>query len=179
MNVECFHFAIDCCWEQDTLFGGAKMLSIGGMGFRCCQHTSVISSQVFSIHQTLNTMAADNRSTEVKLTINEMLLCDIFPRSRWTFEFIFVWLKLKYTAMCSHQKRWVKGFYRRDIDLGRFNSLILAVTVQHQDKMNKPLDCPAFSIHPRGVFSGCLLLVQRTKKPFLMSESWHSFNATT
>ena len=66
------------------LIEGAKKSSMEGMDFKCCQQTSVISAEVLSIHPTLNTVAADERSTEVKfeVTINEMLLCDTFPCSR-------------------------------------------------------------------------------------------------
>lgn len=60
------------------------MSSIEGLDFRCCQQTSVISAEVLSIHQTLNTVAADDRSSEVKqrggrvleATANETLLHD-------------------------------------------------------------------------------------------------------
>lgn len=64
MNAECFHFTIDCCWEQNMLIKGAKMSSIEGSDFRCCQQTSMISTEVLSIHQTLNT-AADDKGIEV------------------------------------------------------------------------------------------------------------------
>lgn len=54
------------------LIEGAKMSSIEGSDFRCCQQTSVISAEVLSIHQTLNAAAADDRSSEVnfEVTIN-------------------------------------------------------------------------------------------------------------
>lgn len=57
------------------LIKGAKMSSIEGSDFRCCQQTSMISTEVLTIHQTLNT-AADDKGIEVnfEVTINEMLL---------------------------------------------------------------------------------------------------------
>lgn len=90
VNAECFHFTIDCCWEQNILIEGAKMSSIQGLDSRCCQQSSVISAEVLSIHQTLSAVAADDRSIEVnfEVTTNQMFLRGTFPRSRWTFEFI-------------------------------------------------------------------------------------------
>lgn len=54
------------------LIEGAKMSSIEGLDFRCCQQTSVISAEVLSIYQTLTAVAADDRSSEVhfELTLN-------------------------------------------------------------------------------------------------------------
>lgn len=51
---------------------GAKMSSIESLDFRYCQQTSTISAEVPSIHQTLNTVAADDRSNEVifEATVN-------------------------------------------------------------------------------------------------------------
>lgn len=51
------------------LIEGAKMSSIEGLDFRCCQQTGVISAEVLSIHQTLTAVAADDRSTEANFEI--------------------------------------------------------------------------------------------------------------
>lgn len=66
------------------LIEGAKMSSTEGLDFRFCQHNSMISAEVLSIHQSLNAVAADDRNIEVnfEVTISEMLLRDTFTCSR-------------------------------------------------------------------------------------------------
>lgn len=93
MNAECFYFTIDCCWEQNMLIEGAKMSSIEGLDFRCCQQTNVISAEVLSIHQTLNTVAADDRSIEVnfEVTMNQMLYMVQFPAAGEHLSFCLTW----------------------------------------------------------------------------------------
>lgn len=51
------------------LIEGAKMSRIEGLDFRCCQQTSVISTEVLSIQQTLSAVAADDRSIEVNFEV--------------------------------------------------------------------------------------------------------------
>lgn len=53
---------------------------------------------------------------------------------------ITIALELKYTSMCKHQKHGVKCLCHKAICLCRFISFIPVAAVQHQGKMNQPLD---------------------------------------
>lgn len=136
---------MSCCWEKNILIEGPKMSSIEGLDFSCCQQTRVISTEVSSIHKTLNTMAADDRNTEVNFEVAIKWNAFKWNVSMQHFNLHYRQVGITINIKYMHQNNWVKSSYSKAAGLSTFSSFILEAAVQDQDKSNQP---PAIKLQP-------------------------------